>query len=116
MSFYHIESATRILSQIDVFVLRVYVFYREVLNERTDPKLSTECIMEALDICNIAQFDVTWYRQTVVAGCSYGPHDSCPYADMAMGEINNKVHSDSITPTENQTVGQDTGTISTTLG
>ena len=65
-------------------------YYKEVLNERTDPKLSTECIMEALDICNIAQFDVTWYRQTVFAGCSYGPHDSCPNADMAKGEINNK--------------------------
>ena len=29
VAFYQIESATRILSQIDVFVLLVYVFYRQ---------------------------------------------------------------------------------------
>ena len=68
---------------------------REKLNERTDPKLSTECIMEALDLSlnyNIAQFDDTWYRQT--RGAAMGPHDSCPYADIAMSEIDNAVHSD----------------------
>ena len=31
LAFYQIESATRILAQINIFVLRVYVFYRMML-------------------------------------------------------------------------------------
>ena len=67
---------------------------KEVLEERPDPKLSTDCLLEALEIslsCNIAQFDDNWYRQT--RGAAMGPHDSCPYADIAMSEIDNIDHS-----------------------
>ena len=68
---------------------------RKVLNQRKAPRLSTECIIDALTLSlkyNISQFDGTWYRQT--KGAAMGPHDSCPYADIAMSYIDEMVQSD----------------------
>ena len=51
--------------------------------------------MEAIEITldhNVAEFDGSWYRQTV--GAAMGPHNSCEYCDIGMSQIDNIVHSD----------------------
>ena len=68
---------------------------KEYLNRRNDDGLSTECVLEAVDITlehNLTEFNDTWYRQT--HGTGMGPHNSCDYTDIAMSEIDEKVMSD----------------------
>ena len=52
---------------------------------------STDCILEAVEIClksNHSVFNETFYLQ--VHGTAMGPKNACSYADIAMGEIDHK--------------------------
>ena len=63
---------------------------------------STDCILEAVEIClksNHSVFNETFYLQ--VHGTAMGPKNACSYADIAMGEIDHKAkHCGPIRPSQ----------------
>ena len=63
---------------------------------------STDCILEALEIClksNHSVFNEKFYLQ--VHGTAMGPNNACSYADIAMGEIDHKAkHCGPIKPSQ----------------
>ena len=68
----------------------------KALNSRSNQIPSTQCIVEAVKIClehNNSQFENINYLQ--IHGTAMGPKNACSYADLAMGEIDEKVKSNS---------------------
>ena len=63
---------------------------------------STDCILEAVEIClksNHSVFNEKFYLQ--VHGTAMGPKNACSYADIAMGEIDHKAkHCGPIKPSQ----------------
>ena len=72
------------------------------LNTREQQLPSTDCILEAVEIClksNHSIFNEKFYLQ--IHGTAMGPKNACSYADIAMGEIDHKAkHCGPIKPSQ----------------
>ena len=61
---------------------------RKALNARENQLPSTNCILEAVEIClksNHSVFKENFFLQ--IHGTAMGPKNACSYVDLAMGEI-----------------------------
>ena len=64
---------------------------KNALDARERPMPSTQCILEAVEIClkhNHSVFQHSFFLQ--IHGTAMGPKNACSYADLAMGEIDHK--------------------------
>ena len=64
---------------------------KKALNARENQLPSTNCILEAVEIClksNHSVFKETFFLQ--IHGTAMGPKNACSYADLAMGEIDSQ--------------------------
>ena len=70
---------------------------KEHLDKRDDKELSTQCILDAINITldhNLTVFNGWMFKQ--IKGVAMGASNACDYADVTMSDLDELIHSDSL--------------------